>query len=296
MGTMATRAQPPPASVPPALATSVASVIGFDVDGLRPGVHRGLPSHYLTLVLSLRQPLVTAPDEEAWSAGVRDAQWLVLGGLHTRAAMVEQPGRWAGIQLALHPLGARRLLGVPTAGLPTDRWDARDLLGADEVDRVVEEAHAAPDWRGRYAAVHRFLLRHGAAHREAAPVRPEVRRAWDLLTGPGAGRTRVADVAADVGYSRRRLGRLFAAELGHGPKTVARLGRFHAARGEVMTRAQAGRALDLADLAAGLGYHDQAHLAAEFREFAGLAPTTWLAEEVPNVQGPGASEEAGWTS
>lgn len=296
MDAMTTREQPPPAPVPPELAPSVAGMIGFDVDGLEPGTHRGLPSHHLTLVLSLRRPLRTAPDEAAWAAGVRDGQWLVLGGLHTRAAMVEQPGGWAGIQLSLHPLGARRLLGVPAAALPTDRWDPRDLFGDDEVDRVVEELHAAPDWPARYAAVHRFLLRRGGAHRDAVPVRPEVRRAWDLLTGAEAGRVRVADVAAEVGYGRRRLGRLFAAEVGHGPKTIARLGRFHAAHGEMMARSLASRPLDLAELAAGLGYHDQAHLTAEFRDFAGLAPTAWLAAEVPNVQGLGVGKEAGWES
>ena len=100
----------------------------------------------------------TAPTAEAWDAGVRDSQWVSLGGLHTRAAMVEQPGRWTGVQLTLHPVGVRRLLGVPASDLPVGSWDARDLVG-DEVDRVVEELHAAADWPGRYAAVSRFLLR-----------------------------------------------------------------------------------------------------------------------------------------
>ena len=86
------------------------SMYAYAATGLQPGVHRGLPSDGLTLVLSLEEPLRTAPSEQAWDEGVRDAQWVSLGGLHTRAAMVEQPGRWAGIQLQLHPLGLRSLL------------------------------------------------------------------------------------------------------------------------------------------------------------------------------------------
>ena len=40
----------------------------------------------------------------------------------------------------------------------------------------------------------------------------------------------------------------------------------------------------LAELAAGGGFFDQAHLAREFRELAGCAPSRWLAEEFRNVQ------------
>jgi AraC-like DNA-binding protein len=40
----------------------------------------------------------------------------------------------------------------------------------------------------------------------------------------------------------------------------------------------------LADLAAGCGYYDQAHMDLEFRALAGSAPTTWLAREFRNFQ------------
>jgi hypothetical protein len=170
----------PAARVPAPLAPHVVAMDGYCAEGLAPGVHRGLPSAGLTLVLSLERPLRTAPTEEAWADGVRDEQWVSLGGLHTRPAMVEQPGRWAGVQLTLHPVGVRRLLGVPASDLPVGSWDARDLLGR-EVERVVDELHAAPDWPGRYAAVGRLLLRlvdradRGTARHGPSP---EVAEAW----------------------------------------------------------------------------------------------------------------------
>jgi AraC-like DNA-binding protein len=49
-------------------------------------------------------------------------------------------------------------------------------------------------------------------------------------------------------------------------------------------RASAGRRLDLAELAAGCGYYDQAHMDLEFRALAGAPPTTWLAREFRNFQ------------
>ncbi|MBC2933611.1 AraC family transcriptional regulator [Nocardioides sp. zg-1228] len=275
--------QVPEARVPAPLAPHVTSMYGYAASGLAPGVHRGLPSAELTMVLSLDEPLRTAPTAEDWGAGVRDAQWVSLGGLHTRPAMVEQPGRWAGVQLTLDPVGVRRLLGVPAAELPVGSWDARDLFGA-EVDRVVEEMHAAPDWNGRYAAVAGFLSRRirrtqrGAEPRDASA---EVREAWRLLT-----RRRhlaVSDVADAVGYSRRRLHQLITAETGHGPKTVQRLARFDVARRAVVAAGASGSSL--AQVAARTGYYDQSHLVRDFREFAGLGPSAWLTAEFPNIQG-----------
>lgn len=285
---------PPAAKIPAPLRTHVEAMYGYAGSGLVPGVHRGLPSHSLTLVLSLDRPLTTAPSEQSWADGVRDSQWVTIGGLHTRAAMVEQPGEWAGVQLTLNPLGIQALLGVPTADLPVGSWDAGDLFGTD-ADRVVDEMHAAADWAGRYEAVMRFLLRRRRlARRGSEPVRTsaEVREAWRLLTRRGD--LGVDDVAREVGYSRRRLHQLFDAEVGHGPKTVQRLARFDRARRVVANASAAGTTL--AEVAARAGYYDQSHLVREFREFAGLGPTAWLAAERRNLQGTSHRGEAAWSA
>jgi AraC-like DNA-binding protein len=272
----------PAARVPAPLARHVSSMYGYSAVGLEPGVHRGLPSSGLTLVLSLERPLRTAPTAEDWADGVRDAQWVSLGGLHTRPAMVEQPGRWAGVQLTLHPVGLQGLLGVPAADLPVGSWDARDLLGV-EVDRVVEELHAADDWPGRYAAVTRFLerlARRAGRDRRRSETSLAVHEAWRLLTRRCD--LTVAEVADEIGYSRRHLAQLLTAETGHGPKTVQRLARFDAARRAVAATVPAGSTL--AEVASRTGYYDQSHLVRDFHEFAGLGPSDWLAAELPNVQ------------
>ena len=64
----------------------------------------------------------------------------------------------------------------------------------------------------------------------------------------------------------------FATELGVAPKVAARLIRFETARMRLGT-------VPLARLAAEHGFADQAHLAREFRELGGAAPT-----EFPNLQ------------
>ena len=64
----------------------------------------------------------------------------------------------------------------------------------------------------------------------------------------------------------------------------ARVIRFDRARHTLQRLAIAEQAVSLADLAVDSGYYDQAHLAREFRELAGCAPSQWLVEELRNVQ------------
>ena len=82
----------------------------------------------------------------------------------------------------------------------------------------------------------------------------------------GAGRT-VGQIAAESGLGERALHRLARRSFGYGPKTLARIQRFQRAIGPI----RAGRAL--ADVAAAVGYADQAHLTREVRALAGSPPT-----------------------
>jgi hypothetical protein len=88
-----------------------------------PGRHRGLPSPYLTLIITLDDPLtVSAHPDPADPPG----DYVTLaGGLHTTPALITHPGRQSGVQLALSPLGARAVLGRPAgelAGIDVDGY------------------------------------------------------------------------------------------------------------------------------------------------------------------------------
>lgn len=88
------------------------------------------------------------------------------------------------------------------------------------------------------------------------------------------GRTSVEQLADSAGVSRQHLGRLFRERVGVSPKRFARLARFQSA----LSHAGALNPVDWARVAAGLGYADQSHLIAEFREFSGLTPHRLTAE------------------
>ncbi len=268
--------------VPP-LRGLIAGYSGYRQHGLPPASHRGLPSPYLTLIITLDEPLIIAshPDP-ADPPGRYDT---LAGGLHTTPAIVTHDGRQSGIQIALSPLGARALFGgMPAAELAGLDVPATEVLGAAAAE-LHERLRQAASWPGRFALLDRVLLRRADLDQQPAP---DVTTAWRLLTRSG-GTIRASELAAETGWSPRYLQRRLLAETGLTPKAAARVTRFDRARRLLQRRAAAGQAGTLASLAAECGYYDQAHLAREFRALAGCAPSAWLAQEFRNFQAAPAS-------
>ena len=95
----------------------------------------------------------------------------------------------------------------------------------------------------------------------------------------------VANLAAELGWSRRHLGERIRADLGLPPKIVGRILRFDRVK-RLLERDDGHR---LAEIALDCGYYDQAHLNRDFREFADATPSEFLARRLPDgggVAGP----------
>jgi AraC-like DNA-binding protein len=270
------------------LRSLVAWYSGYRQEGVPPGRHRGLPSPYLTLIITLDDPLTVARHPDPADA---PGDYLTLaGGLHTTPAFITHPGRQSGIQLAVSPLGARALLGRPAGELAGMDVDAADVLG-DVARELHERLREAASWPARFAVLDQILLHHADLDHQVAP---DIAEAWRLLARSG-GTIQAGELARRVGWSPRYLQRRLLTETGLTPKAAARVTRFDRARRAL----QHQPGLPLAGLAARCGYYDQAHLAREFRELAGCPPSAWLAdppsawlaEEFRNVQsGPGTQD------
>ena len=102
----------------------------------------------------------------------------------------------------------------------------------------------------------------------AAPPDPIVRAAIALLA---AGGVDVRALAGELALSERQLRRRFESAVGYGPKRLARILRLTRA----LAAAHAGE--ELARVAAGAGYADQAHFSHDCRRLAGVAPSALLA-------------------
>lgn len=204
-----------------------------------------------------------------------------LSGLHAAPAAIHHDGAQRGLQLALTIDGARALLGRPAADIAGALTDLDEAVVPRPLRELPERLHAVATWPARVALVDRTLAAL-VTHAGLGAARTEVARALALL----AVGVRVAEVADDVGYSRRRLGTLVRAECGLTPKEFQRVARLQAARQTLGRR-------PLAEVAAVCGYADQAHLTREWSALAGCTPTAWLREEFPFVQDGAADQRAG---
>ena len=146
-----------------------------------------------------------------------------------------------------------------------------DLWGRDAT-RTQEQLRAAASWDDRFAIADAALARRYEVGRA---VDPEVAFAWERMA-TNRGQVRVDQLAAEVGWSRKRLWSRFRSQIGLTPKRAAQLVRFDHA----VHRLAAGHSA--ARVAAESGYVDQSHLHRDVMAFAALTPTTvaaapWLA-------------------
>ena len=267
----------------PALRPMIDAYIGYRIVG-PPGLHRGLPSRHMTLIVSIGEPIDVRAQTDAHQAP--DRYRFVAGGLQAGPALIATPAVQEGVAIELTPLGCRSLLGLPAGALWDTSVEAADVVGPAGFE-LWERLQHAGDWPARFAACDDVLGRL-AASTDAPPPAPELSGAWGLLVGSG-GTVGVADVADRVGWSRRHLTARFTAELGLSPKLAARVVRFE--RATALLRSP--RRPALAEVAAACGYYDQPHLNRDFLEMAGCPPGEWLATELPSVQDADVAEPAG---
>jgi len=171
------------------------------------------------------------------------------------------------VEVRLSPAVARTVLGVAPAELENAVVGLDDLWGR-EIDLLGERLAELPTWEQRFAATDAWLARRSTGRGEPDP---EVAWAWRQIVA-SHGTARVEELAAEVGWSRKRLWTRFTAQLGAAPKRAATLVRFDRAAHRILEGLDPGRA------AADGGYADQSHLHREVVGFAGVTPTRLASE------------------
>jgi hypothetical protein len=176
--------------VPAPLRPFVAAAHGYRSPALPTGLHRGLPSRHLTLVVELAAPLRVS------GTGPAVAAHAVLGGLHTRPALIDATRPQEGLQYALTPLAAGALLGLPAAELAERTVDLADVLGR-AADRLVDDLAAAPGWAERFT---------GSTRRCSTGSAGTSRRCRPRCARPGACCTAVPAAAGSRTWPRTSAG------------------------------------------------------------------------------------------
>ncbi len=260
----------------------VSSYTGYRLVG-QPGLHQGIPSGHLTFIMSLDGTVdVAAMPDPAQAPASFTA---LVGGLHDRPAVISHDGRQHGLHLDVTWLGARALFGLPAGELSGAVVDLAALLGR-RAEWLAERVAGASGWRARFAMLDAALVglldaAADADDKTVGQVPADVAWAWRRLVRTG-GNLPVGELAREVGWSRRRFGEHFRREIGLPPKVAGRLIRFE----RVCSMLRSERRPSLADAAVEAGYFDQAHLAREFRDLAGISATAWLAENASGTRLP----------
>jgi AraC-like DNA-binding protein len=183
------------------------------------------------------------------------------------------------LQVRLSPVVAHAVLGACSElGGTVAALD--DLWGRDAA-RTEEQLRAAGSWDDRFAIAQAALARR---YEEGRAADPEVAFAWGQMVTSG-GQVRVEQLAAETGWSRKRLWSRFRSQIGLTPKRAAQLIRFDRAA----HRLAAGHSAAL--VAAESGYADQSHLHRDVTTFAGVTPRAvavapWLAVDDIAWAGP----------
>ncbi|WP_369211980.1 AraC family transcriptional regulator [Streptomyces flavofungini] len=189
---------------------------------------------------------------------------LVPGPVHIRGQNIDC------LQIRLSPLVAHAVLG--TSLEPGGEIVPLDALWGRDTTHIMERLRAAASWDERFTIAETALAQR---HEAGRPVDAEVAHVWRQMV-LGQGQVRVEPLAAEVGWSRKRLWARFRTQIGLTPKRAAQLIRFDHAAHRLATGHSPGSA------AAESGYADQSHLHRDVMAFTGATPTAvstapWLA-------------------
>jgi AraC-like DNA-binding protein len=186
---------------------------------------------------------------------------LVVAGPDTSAQVARLPSCRRSSGIRLRPGAAAAVLGLPASEVRDLRMPLGQLWGAG-TDRLVEElAASAPPRRLE-------LLAAAVSQRRASPD-GLVTAAAQRLARP---RSRVAQVASDLGVTERTLYRRTVHAVGYGPKLLARVARLQQLR--------TSPGASPAERALAAGYAHQAHMNDEVRSLTGITAVRFLKDGV----------------
>jgi AraC-like DNA-binding protein len=178
--------------------------------------------------------------------------------------VLEAAGRAFGVKF--RPGGFQPFCSGSVRAFTNRRVSVREVFGVE--GHAYGQAVAAESIDERAVELAEALLRAARPRRD-----PEIARVGQIVQQIATDTeiTHVDELARRAGSSTRSLQRLFGRYVGVSPKWVILRYRLH----EALERIDSGQAVDWAQLAADLGYFDQAHFIRHFKSLVGRAPEAY---------------------
>lgn len=221
-------------------------IIEWDLAGRQPETQRVLPAPHANLIIG------------AGHTGL----YGVARGIRGRS--LERSGRVIGLRF--RPGGLRPFLDEPVSAL-TDRKVSTTRLTGIEADAAEALVLKASGHGAMIQSVEDLLLLGLPQPDPVVDLVCSIVSRARQENGP----QQVEALASEEGLSLRTMQRLFQEYVGVAPKWVIRRYRLQ----EAAWRISLGSHHSLSDLAAALGYFDQAHLAREFTQMFGCSPSEY---------------------
>ena len=196
----------------------------------------------------------------------------VLSGVHSRFKVIDTSEQEHVAGVAFRPGGTVAFLRVPAHETADRDVPLADLIGPCRTASLRERLLASGSAEAGLEAIETALLELGAS-RSIHPAVSFALNAFDRAPNT----TSIAAVTGAIGMSAKRFIERFKNDVGVTPKRYCRIRRFQQALGS----AHRAHGVDWAQVALDCGYFDQAHFIHDFRSFAGVTPTAYLAARTP---------------
>ena len=221
-------------------------MVSWDLRGCEPRLVESLPHPNVQVVFE-------KPESRAWGIATHRFSRVLEGKAHAFGIKFTPGGFYPFLRQAVSSLADSSLPAPEVLGPEALRLE-QEILSTEDEARMKEAADAfllarRPDPDAKATLAHELV--------ERILHEPEI--------------VSVEELAARSGMSVRSLQRLFSQYVGATPKWVIRRYRLH----ELLERMHSGTRLNWAQLAADLGYFDQAHLIHDFKAVTGVAPTEY---------------------
>lgn len=256
----------------PALADAVAAFWYQEGRDEGHAKERVLPTGTLEVVINLRDDGLRVYDRDDPERHRAFGDSLIVGP-HSAFTIIDTASQASLLGIHFRPGGAFPFLDLPADALHNDHAPLEALWGRG-AEELRARLLAAPDDRGRFGVLEGALL----ARRATAPPRhPAVAFALAAFARVPQVGTIAATIAA-TGLPTKRFIALFSQEVGLTPKRYCRIRRFQ----DVLRRIERAEEVDWTAVAVACGYYDQSHCIRDFRDFAGINPTAYLARRTPH--------------
>lgn len=235
------------------------------VGGSMPAGERVIPTGSVSLVFHRADPMIS-------QAEGRVQPRAFVSGVSMGYEDLTATGALDMLVVVFKPLGSGAFLNVPLDEFRNSNVavaQTGDIQLRDLSERVLD----ARSDREAAALIEQFLI--SRLHRHEGYTFRRIESALQQINNnPFADVASSADIAC---LSARQFNRIFSAQVGVRPKEFMRIVRFQRA----LYTLQLSPATNLAQLAAGCGYYDQAHMTREFREFSGYTPLEYISVCAP---------------